>query len=611
MKIWLDERKGLVLGRAKWTGGTINICKTIGGFRYLKRTQTASWPLTMGTLYRLRDAFGESLEVDHGLYRWARMQRKRDANGTDLAQIAPELAEAINNRPYQVRGVSRIATQKALGLFDEPSLGKTLQSLAGLMVAGEWNGRHLVICPKTAINITWGRQIAAWTDGQVFPITGTASQKRSAIQQFLDAGRGPRIAITNPETLRIKMDQRCDRCERWKNELRDEEHEGRTGHQLRWRICRQDYPELFGITWDSIIADECDRYLLALRPHTNGRMPDWGEGMVRLAADRKIAMTGTPFHGSEVNMFGILHWLDPQRFDAFWTHIDQYFEQQQTHFGREIIGIRADSRQAYEELLDMYTLRRTKYEVKPDLPAELHQDHFIDMSPIQRRAYEEFEELGWTKIEGDALRSRGILAQIVRLQQLAFGEMMIRGNKLAPVRSEKYEWLLAALSERGIKVKGVNTGHMKYVIVSQFTFILNWISEQFDRAGIKHLMITGDVTGERRGNAVALFQSYGDPHRVMLLNTKAGGVSIDLDAWCDEMFILDETDVEDEMEQVRGRINNRGERVAPRTFHYVRTADTIQERMADKALRQALMQHQLLDGRRGLELAARLLGRQL
>jgi SNF2 family DNA or RNA helicase len=428
----------------------------------------------------------------------------------------------------------------------------------------------------------------------------------------MDAGRGARFAITNPETLRVKMDQYCDGCSRWKNEVRPEDHEGRKGHTYHWRIRRQDYPELFAMHWDSIIADECDRYLLALRPHTNGRMPDWGEGMIRLAGGRKIAMTGTPFHGSEINLFGILHWLDPQRFSAFWTHVDQYFDQVETRFGREITGLRAESRQAYEELLDLYTLRRTKLEAKPDLPDELHQDHLIDMTPVQRKQYEEFEELGWTRLEDDvALRSGGLLAQFIRLQQLSFGEMMTRGDKLYPHYSEKYEWLLAALSERGIKVRGVNTGHMKYVIVSQFTFVLDWISEQFQRAGIKHLMITGKVTGEQRGNAIALFQSCGDPHRVMLLNTKAGGVSIDLDAWCDEMFILDETDIEDQMEQVRGRINNRGERVAPRTFHYLRTANTIQERMADKNLRQALMQHKLLDGRRGLELAARLLGREV
>lgn len=611
MKIWLDERKGLVLGRAKWVGGTTKICQTIGGYRYLRRTQTASWPLTVGTLYRLRDAFGDQLEVDHGLYRWAREQRRNGRHPLDIGQYSPKLAAAIKSRPYQMDGVSRIASQRVLGLFDEPSLGKTLQSLGGLMSAGEWDKRHLVVCPKTAINVTWARQISAWTDGQVFPITGTKTQKKTAISEFMRAGRGARFAITNPETLRIKMDQRCDRCERWIEELRPEDHEGRTGHNLHWRVRQQDYPELFGIHWDSIIADECDRYLLALRPHSNGRMPQWAEGLIRLGAGRKIAMTGTPFHGSEVNLFGILSWLEPNRFGAFWAHIDQYFEQVETHFGREIIGIRADSQQAYEEMLDLYTLRRTKAEVSPDLPAELHQDHLIDMSPTQRRAYEQFEELGWTRITNEALRSNGVLAQIVRLQQLAFGEMMIKGEKLVPTASEKYEWLLAALSERGIKVKGVNTGHMKYVIVSQFTFILNWLSEQFQRAGIKHLMLTGEVTGERRGNAIALFQSYGDPHRVMLLNTKAGGVSIDLDAWCDEMFILDETDIEDEMVQVRGRINNRGERVAPRTFHYVRTADTIQERMADKTLRQALMQHELLDGRRGMELAARLMGRTL
>jgi len=610
VKIWLDERKGLVLGRAKWVGGILNRCKTIGGFRYVRANQTATWPLTMGTCRRLREAFGNQLEVDPALYAWAQMQRKSHSDATDVAQIAPKLAQAINSRPYQVAGVQTVATKSRLLLADEPSLGKTLQSLAGLMAAGEWDGRHLVVCPKTAINSTWSRQIIAWTDGQVFPIVGSKTQKKTAIEAFLAAGSGPRFAITNPETLRVKMGRRCDRCERWEGELRAEEHEGRRGHTLRWRIRQQDYPELFGIPWTSIIADECDRYLLGLRPHTNGKMPQWGEGLIRLGADRKIAMTGTPFHGSEINLFGILHWLDPGRFNAFWAHVDQYFEQHETHFGREIIGIRADSQQAYHELMDLYVLRRTKLEAKPDLPAELHQDHLIDMSPIQRNAYEQFEELGWSQLQGDALRSKGVLSRIVRLQQLAFGELMRRGDKLVPVRSEKYEWLLAALSERGIKVKGVNTGHMKYVIVSQFTFILNWLSEQLERAGIKHLMITGEVTGLAREQAIANFNTKGG-WRVMLLNTKAGGVSIDLDAWCDEMFILDETDIEDEMEQVRGRINNRGERVAPRTFHYLRTADTIQERMADKTLRQAMMQHDLLDGRRGLELTARLLGRTL
>lgn len=618
MRIWLDERKGLVLGRTKWTGGAIHRCKTIGGYRYLRSSQTASWPLTLGTLHRLRDAFGHELDVDPKLYQWARLQQPNGQTPSDPWGIAadvdtysPKLGTAIRSRHYQVQGVKRVAAQSRLLLADEPSLGKTLQSIGGLMAAGEWHGRHLVICPKTAINSTWSRQIMHWTDGQVFPITGSKTQKQLAIKQFLDAGSGARIAITNPETLRVKLDKRCDRCAKWKEELVPAEHEGRTGHELRWRIRVQDYPELFGIPWTSIIADECDRYLLALRPQAGGRTPQWGEGLKRLDAEHKIAMTGTPFHGSEISLFGILHWLDPVRFSAFWTFVDQYFEVIETRFGREIGGIRLDSREAFNELLDQYTLRRTKLEVKPDLPPELHQDHYIDMTPAQERAYENFEVLGWTRLQDEErLRSNGVLAQLTRLQQLAFGEMMIRGDKLVPVHSEKLEWLMDALAERGIKVKGLNTGHMKYVIVSRFTFVLNWLEEKLNHAGIATVKITGEVTGRHRDNAVAGFQEKQGP-RVMLLNTTAGGVSIDLDAWCDEMFILDETFVEDEMVQVRGRINNRGERVAPRTFHYLRSVGTIEERMADENLRQALMQHELLDGRRGLEMAARLMGRQL
>lgn len=125
---------------------------------------------------------------------------------------------------------------------------------------------------------------------------------------------------------------------------------------------------------------------------------------------------------------------------------------------------------------------------------------------------------------------------------------------------------------------------------------------------IPTLRIDGSVTGRRRDDAVANFSSEGGP-RVLLLNTWVAA-SITLDAWCDEMFVLDETFVEDDQVQLRGRIDNRGERVAVRVFHYIRTKDTIDQTIAEDNLSQAQMQDQLLDGRRGIEIAQRLLGRK-
>jgi SNF2 family DNA or RNA helicase len=554
------------------------------------------------------------MEVDPELINWARDQRRRPAaDATQLAKIAPRLAAAVAERPYQVEGIKQLAASSRILLADEPGLGKTIQALGALIEGGTWNGRHLVIAPKTAITPTWVRQINAWTDGQVFPAIGTIrAHKERAIDAFLKAGSGPRILLTNPETLRVVMDKFCPKCGDWLDIVKNRPtHAGQKGHSESWQIRGQEYPELFGVPWDTVIADECDRYLLGLRPQT-GKMSQWGEGMVRIGADRRIAMTGTPFHGKEINLFGILHWLDPKRFSAFWAHVDTYFEQKDTGYGIEILGIHPDQREIYLELIDQYVLRRTRMEVRKDLPAEIHEDHFIEMSQGQGAQYGRFERLGWTRLdEGDeVLRSKGVLSAIMRLKQLAFGDMMIRGDKVLPMRSAKFDWLMGALAERGIKAKGMQSGDMKYVVVSQFTQHLNWMEKMLNRANIATLKITGEVTGKARDDAQANFQSSGGP-RVMLLNTTAGGVSIDLDAWCDEMFIFDETDVEDQMEQVRGRINNRGERVAPRTYHYLRCIGTVDERLADKNLRQAIMQHGLLDGPRGLELAARLMGRDL
>src|SRR5690606_30639962 len=88
-----------------------------------------------------------------------------------------------------------------------------------------------------------------------------------------------------------------------------------------------------------------------------------------------------------------------------------------------------------------------------------------------------------------------------------------------------------------------------------------------------------------------------------LINTTAGGVSIDLDAWCDEMFILDETWIRDQQVQLEGRIDNRSGRSAPRTYHYIRTEGTLEEYIAKENITQDEMQKQLLDRRRGAKVA--------
>ena len=67
------------------------------------------------------------------------------------------------------------------------------------------------------------------------------------------------------------------------------------------------------------------------------------------------------------------------------------------------------------------------------------------------------------------------------------------------------------------------------------------------------------------------------------------------------MVILDEKFVDDDQKQVMGRIDNRGERVAPKFFYFVRTVGTVEEGIAQLNMSQDEMQREILDGRRGVE----------
>jgi SNF2 family DNA or RNA helicase len=71
---------------------------------------------------------------------------------------------------------------------------------------------------------------------------------------------------------------------------------------------------------------------------------------------------------------------------------------------------------------------------------------------------------------------------------------------------------------------------------------------------IPTLAITGKVTGNARDRAVEQFQDPDDPHKVMVLNMKAGGVGITLDT-ADYMILMDVPWVSDTEKQVVDRIH--------------------------------------------------------
>ena len=83
-------------------------------------------------------------------------------------------------------------------------------------------------------------------------------------------------------------------------------------------------------------------------------------------------------------------------------------------------------------------------------------------------------------------------------------------------------------------------------------------------------------------------------------------VAIDLDKHCDELFFMDETFVPDDQEQVEDRIH-RVSRIHRVTIHYLYAKGSIDEKIAGMNISKDQIQKRVLDGRRGVEFALRIL----
>lgn len=652
MESVLVERAGnRILARARYYQGLETRFKRITGASFRRGRQIWSFPLRLEVCRELRSEFQEELEIGPLLAAWAwdernkrttmiELGKRETAELTATPQLAPKMYKAMATRPRQLAGAQFIATGKRVGVFDEPGAGKTIMTMSGLMEAGKWEGRHLCLAPKTALNRTWVRQIHTWTDGLAVSVPDGPAARQKVLDQFFSEQDGPRFLVVHPHMLQVKIDNWCPKCEAWEDQIGQAQGSalkagGYTkhfmeGHEFdRTRIRKMDWPQLFEAEWDSILADEVQQFMLKIRPTGHGvKMPQWAEGLMRLQSSDdglKVAMTGTPMRGLERNMFGILHWLRPAYHSSYWQFVGHYLHQASNGFGIDVGNLRTDAQEWFYEMLDSMSIRRTRKEMRPEMIEMDNVDVWVEMTPKQKRQYKEFEQHGESSIESGAVIGLGILSELTRLRQMAFGlweteivktKRVQLGDRTLDIpvefkvkptgESPKIDYILDFLNERGVRGDNTDTGSMKYIVASQFTEVLSAVGDRLTKAGIEWREVSGRVTGKKRDLVIEDFNENPHGFRVLLMQTVTGGVSLTMDRYCDEMLILDETWKDDDQTQLKGRIDNREGEIRPRTAHYVRTLGTIDEAIAKLNESQDNLQKKVLDKRRGVDVALRL-----
>jgi SNF2 family DNA or RNA helicase len=553
--------------RAKWD-------KSVTPNKFLYWT----YPLTMGTCRELRRVFGAELEIMPLLVQWARKELDREAEleavrtGVEvslehLSERAPDLALAMDARPYQPAGASFIRSAGQCCLGDQPGLGKTLQTLGALIDSGARN--ILVACPRTATRSVWVRETNRWAPTIMpFVAQGARAEREQAMRAFADMPYGgQKMLIINLEMIRARRIWVChdgpNKGMEWKKppglkggcyDMHD--------HDVRYEY---EWPWLMNQKWDAIVMDESHKVLASTKNIQSKSITQARLGAMHLRRQLvdggiALALSGTPFRSDLTRAWGTLNWLRPDVFTSYWNFAETYFDVDEDHWGNKVVSKDPRDADAFNLALRPYYLARQKADVAKDLPPVVYagtppEDDegglngiWLDMDPKQAKAYEAMKKMGTARLESGSLSANGVLAEITRLRQFACSYGTAAGNEFHPtLPSNKFDWLVQFLDER------VGAGG-KVVVASSFTQLINMFSAELTKLGTKNLTLTGQTNDRKRDELVSRFADPEDDYRVAIINTQAGGVAITLDQ-ADDMVIVDMPWTADDEQQLVDRIH--------------------------------------------------------
>lgn len=578
--------------------------KAVTGARWSKTAKRWTYPLDVAVCRDLRRQFGTRLRIGNLLADWYRAEATKEQQQLDLRSatdavlkrtpdVAPILAGAMESRTYQRVAARFIAEGRNVLIADEPGLGKTLEALAAVVETGARN--VLVFAKKKAVETVWHPETLRWLGDKaaVYPITGTALQRHKKLALWnerseADMAAGKiRFVVCNIEMVR------------WTDFKKDED--GNSNPQCK-------FPELFEQLWDAIIVDESHKALIGKHTMSNS-ITQTRYGMMQLRTHEhtlKVALSGTPFRGKPENLWGTLNWLRPDVFTSFWRFAERFFEIDDNGYGKKILGMKEEMTEEWDRTLAPIMLRRTKGEVAPEMPARRYGGTpldpsnpdstigvWLDMDPKQAKTYRAMRDEAMVRFEDGLIMANGVLPELTRLKQFAICDWKLSDGELVPAKSSaKYDWLVEFIEER-------RENGSKVVVASQYTKVVNAFAEWLRADGIPSYVLTGETTDRQATERVARFNDPKDSTPVFLINTLAGGESINLDNCSDDVVFLDETFIPDDQEQVENRIH-RMSRIHQVTVWYLRSRHSIEESICvTTGSREAVLKGRL-DGSRGV-----------
>ncbi|KAM5140939.1 chromodomain-helicase-DNA-binding protein 4 isoform 2-T2 [Mantella aurantiaca] len=469
--------------------------------------------------------------------------------------------------PYQLEGLNWLRFSWAQGtdtiLADEMGLGKTVQTavfLYSLYKEGHSKGPFLVSAPLSTI-INWEREFEMWApDMYVVTYVGD-KDSRAVIRE-------------NEFSFEDNAIRGGKKASRMKKEASVKFHVLLTSYEL----ITIDMAILGSIDWACLVVDEAHRL--------KNNQSKFFRVLNGYSLQHKLLLTGTPLQNNLEELFHLLNFLTPERFNNLEGFLEEFAD-----IAKE------DQIKKLHDMLGPHMLRRLKADVFKNMPSKTELIVRVELSPMQKKYYKFILTRNF-----EALNTRGGGNQVSLLNVVMDLKKCCNHPYLFPVAAMEAPKMPNGMYDGSALIKGAgkllllqkmlrnlkDNGH-RVLIFSQMTKMLDLLEDFLEHEGYKYERIDGGITGNMRQEAIDRFNAPGAQQFCFLLSTRAGGLGINL-ATADTVIIYDSDWNPHNDIQAFSRAHRIGQNKKVMIYRFV-TRASVEERITQVAKKKMMLTH--------------------
>jgi SNF2 family DNA or RNA helicase len=319
--------------------------------------------------------------------------------------------------------------------------------------------------------------------------------------------------------------------------------------------------------WDFVWLDEAHRI--------KNREGKWTVNLKKIKSEHKHVSTGTGFINRPDEIWSLLNFIDHDNYKSYWKFRETFCWEENYSGYRVVKGIKPDKVNDFRKLVRDFGPRRTLDEVMPHLLKPIFVRREVELSPVQRKMYNEIKlELRTLDKKGVPLHSPNVLAALQRMRQICVATPEVISDEYDPVHDRRV--IRVKLTEPSSKLDALmdilddSSPENLFVVFSCFKDPLELLKARLDKhnkasAGTsmeyKYIHMQENDNDQTRYQKWALDFPTGK-YKIFMSTLQLGGESINLTPARYVVFLDRSWSPKDNMQAI-GRIRRPGQEGQP------------------------------------------------